>query len=437
MRGSSPVNEQSLHYAGWRVVAALFLVEMSIFGFGMYGQGIYVTELRRLIGWPTGLIATGTTISLVLGSLLSVFVSDLLRWIGPCRLVLAGIAALAAALALLASANSVVQLYAGFFVLALAWVGLGAVTAAAIVGAWFDRKRGLAISLTFTGATCSGIVLTPGLVLLVEAIGFRNALWVAAACAVVVLVPLVVAIIRFPLEQERPAESAAPPSEALSRMSLLRSAGFWSFTAPFASALLVQVAFIVHQIAILTPVIGFQQAGGAVSLTTAMALAGRIGLGLLVDRINPRRATALSILSQAAALAVIGRSSDSTALFLACAVFGFSIGNLITLPALIVQREFAPGAFGVVLGLSMGVSGVVNALGPAAMGLLRDITGGYATPIFAGVAIHIVSALAVLVTPAGAKRIAIALRRFPSVRSASPHTASMPSARHPPESPGH
>ena len=87
-------------------------------------------------------------------------------------------------------------------------------------------------------------------------------------------------------------------------------------------------------------------------------------------------------------------------------MFGFSIGNLITLPALIVQREFAPAAFSVVLGLSTGVAGLVNACGPAAMGLLRDATGGYATPIFVGVAIHVASAIGLLMKPAIVQRIA-------------------------------
>ncbi|MBC7580311.1 MFS transporter [Tardiphaga sp. vice154] len=406
MRDSISSDEQSPRYFGWRIVAALFLVELSIFGFGLYGHGIYVTELRRLNDWPTGLIASGTTLSLVLGSLLSMFVSDLLRWLGPRSLVLAGVAALATGLALLGSATSVLQLYIGFSVLALAWVGLGAVTAAAIVGAWFDRKRGLAISLTYSGATCSGIVLAPGLVLLVGSIGFQQALWLAAAATLIVLIPVVATIVRFPRAAERLVASTNPTSATLSRWSLLQDAAFWSLTAPFALALFVQVAFIVHQIAILIPSIGFQRAGVAVSLTTAMSLAGRIGLGLFADRTDPRRVAVLSILSQSAALAVIGQSSDDSALLVACAVFGFSIGNLITLPALIVQREFAPGAFSVVLGLSMGVAGVINACGPAAMGLLRDLSGGYTTPIFIGVVIQVASALGLLLKPAIVRRMA-------------------------------
>lgn len=403
---AGPADETSWHYRGWRIVAVMLLVQMAIFGFGLFGQGIYLAELRRLNGWPTGVIAAGSTLCLVLGSLFSMFVSDLLRWIGPRGLVLAGIAALAAGIALLVSADTIPQLYAGFVVLSLGWVGLGTITAAAIVSAWFDRKRGLALSITFTGATLSGMLLMPGLILLVEAFGFRPAFGIAAAAAVVVLVPIVALVIGVPHPRERAVEAAhAAPS--LSRATLFRDPVFLCLTASFAFAILVQVAIIVHQISILTPALGFQSAGIAVSLTTAMSLVGRIALGVVADRIHPRRAAAVSILSQAAALSVMGWSTSTTGLFVACAVFGFSMGNLITLPALIVQREFPSGAFSMVLGLSMGVAGVINACGPAAMGLLRDATGGYPTPIFIGVGIQVVSALAVLTAPR--KRLQIGL----------------------------
>ena len=76
MNQSQPVAEQSLRYGGWRIVAALFLVEVAMFGFGLYGQGIYVTELRRLNNWPTALVASGATLCLLLGSLLSVTITD-------------------------------------------------------------------------------------------------------------------------------------------------------------------------------------------------------------------------------------------------------------------------------------------------------------------------------------------------------------------------
>lgn len=393
------MDEASWRYPGWRVVAVLLLVEVAIFGFGLFGQGIYLTELRRLNGWPTGLIAAGSTLCLVLGSLLSMFASDLLRWIGPRSLVLAGIASLASGVGLLATAASVPQLYAGFVVLSLGWVGPGTITAAAIVGAWFDRKRGLAISITFSGSTLSGILLTPTLVLLVDRNGFRDGLVMAAAVAVIILVPLVASVIRFPRLQERQTASAALAAPSLSRAELLRDDGFWYLTLAFAFAILVQVAFIVHQVSMLMRVVGFQSVGAVVSLTMAMSLAGRIVLGVVADPIDPRRATAASIISQAAAFGLLALSSGTIELVVASAVFGFSMGNLITLPALIVQREFPADAFGTVLRLSMAIAGVINACGPAAMGLLRDLTGSYGTPIMIGIAIQLASAAVVLFAP--------------------------------------
>ena len=41
------LQETSLRYAGWRVVFACFLMALFLFGFGLYGQGVYFAELQR------------------------------------------------------------------------------------------------------------------------------------------------------------------------------------------------------------------------------------------------------------------------------------------------------------------------------------------------------------------------------------------------------
>ncbi|MBV9565218.1 MAG: hypothetical protein JOY90_32920 [Bradyrhizobium sp.] len=45
------IEESSPAYRGWRVVFACFLVAFFIFGFGLYGQGVYLAELQRSLGW--------------------------------------------------------------------------------------------------------------------------------------------------------------------------------------------------------------------------------------------------------------------------------------------------------------------------------------------------------------------------------------------------
>ena len=381
-------------------------MELFIFGFGLYGHAVYLVELQRLHGWSTTLISTASTVSFLLGSVLAAFTNDALLRLGPRRLILLGMCALAASVVLLATTTTVSQLYLAYALMSFGWMGMGTVVAATILRAWFDRRSGLAMSLAFNGATCSGIIVAPVLVLLVARIGFTSAMLTMAGIMVVILVPVVIALIRLPANAgSSPSEQAmrgipdngAKPKS--SRWTLLRSIGFWTISAPFALALLAQVGFIVNQIALLQPAMGQSLAALAVATTTAMALIGRLCLGLVADRLDPRFATTVSLLTQAGALCAIILTDNVVGLFLACAVYGFSIGNLIALPPLIIHREFEQAAFATVLGMSTAVGGVISALGPGMVGLVRDATGGYAAPLAICLLLKLVSAAIVVVRP--------------------------------------
>jgi MFS family permease len=394
------VDESSLAYPGWRVVLACFLVALFIFGFGLYGHAVYLAELQRLYGWSTGLISNASTLSFLLGSLLAAFTSDVMVRMGTRRFLLCGIAALAASTTLLAFAETPWQLYAAYILLACGWMGMGTVVIATIVSAWFDSRRGLAISIAFNGATFGGIIIAPALVVLIGAIGFTRAMLAMTAAMVVVLVPAVIGLIGIsvpPGEAARRDQASIPNKPpALSRGQLLRDFGFWTIAAPFSLALLAQVGFIVHQIALLEPSMGRSLAALAVAVTTTMAVVGRLCLGLVVDRLDPRAVTAVSLVTQAAAVFAISQTSEPTVLFAACAVYGFSIGNLITLPPLIIHREFEPAAFGTVLGLSTAICGVVSAFGPGLVGFVRGATGGYTAALMLCLTLQLVSAAIVL-----------------------------------------
>jgi cyanate permease len=79
-------------------------------------------------------------------------------------------------------------------------------------------------------------------------------------------------------------------------------------------------------------------------------------------------------------------------LIAACALFGFSVGNLITLPSLIVQREFPPASFGVLISLITAINQVTYAFGPGVVGLLRDLSGSYTPPFYGCIALEVVAA---------------------------------------------
>lgn len=397
-------DETSLRYAGWRVVFACFLMALFLFGFALYGHGVYLAELQRLNGWPAALISGASTVSLLLANIFATFTNELVARLGPRRLVLLGLAALAASMVLLAFATAPWQLYFAFALMSLGWIGMGTIVSATIVSLWFVRRRGLAISLAFTGASCSGIVVTPLLVYFVERFGFAAAMLAGTAVMLAVLVPVTVAWIGPPsaggpaaagIDDPPQVETPSAASD-ISRAMLVRRVAFWTISIPFALALVAQIGFIVHQIAMLEPKIGRANAGFAVSVMTFMAIAGRLGLGMVVDRFDPRLVTAVSIVSQAAALLTILHFDTVPIVLVACGVFGFSVGNLITLPPLIMHREFSAASFVVVMGLSNAVSGTIGALGPALIGLVRGWSGDYDTALALCIALELIAAVIVV-----------------------------------------
>src|SRR6266446_5398297 len=106
------IDEASIRYDGWRIVAVCFLVATFGWGFGFYGQSVYVAELHRLHGWPASLISGGTAFFYVFGAFLGAFVSEAIRSFGPRDCLVAGVLAMAAAAVLIGQVTELWQLYA-------------------------------------------------------------------------------------------------------------------------------------------------------------------------------------------------------------------------------------------------------------------------------------------------------------------------------------
>lgn len=392
--------ESSLRYDGWRVVFACFMVATFSWGLGFYGHGIYLAELQRARGWPTSLMSTATTLYYLSGSLLVVYVSDILQRLGPRTMLIAGSTLFSLAAAGIAYVHEPWQLFVAYFVMATGWMLASAGALTNIAGLWFFEKRGLAISLALTGASFGGIVLTP---LMVEAIsrwGFQSAMLGTAAATFVILVATILLCVGKP-----PAHAAAaavahpglPAGETWTRARALRSLQFWTLTLPFAFGIGAQVGFLVHQLALLQPKMGLQTASYAVALTTTTAVLGRFVVGAVIDRINQRIASALSFVSQALALLALINTDSHVAIFVCCAVFGFSVGNLITFPSLIISREFGAKSFGLLVGLSVAINQVIYAFGPGVVGWLRDFSGSYTPSLILCIALQCLAAIIILI----------------------------------------
>jgi predicted MFS family arabinose efflux permease len=393
------IDETSIRYDGWRIVAVCFLLATFGWGLGFYGQSVYVAELHRLRGWPASLISGGTTFFYLFGAALVAFVSEAIKAFGPRNCLIAGTFAMAAAAISIGQVTEPWQLYAADAVLAFGWAGtsLGIITNT--LGLWFDSKRGMAISLALNGASFGGIVGVPLLVAAIGTFGFSGAMIASAIVMVALMVPVILIFVGRPPIGAGAGTVATEdaPSPTQIRAAAFRDIGFLSVSIAFALVLFAQVGFIVHLISFLDSVIGRERAAVAVALLTAMAVVGRMLFSTVIDRLNQRLASAISFVSQAVALAVIINVHNDVALIAACALFGFSVGNLITLPALIVQREFDPRSFGVLISLITAINQITYAFGPGVIGLLRDASGSYSLPFYVCIALELMAAMLIMI----------------------------------------
>src|SRR3954466_3448612 len=333
----TPIDETSIRYDGWRIVLVCFLLATFGWGLGFYGQSVYDAELHRLRGWPTSLISSGTTFFYLFGAALVAFVAEAIKAFGPRNCLIAGTFAMAAAAISIGQVTEPWQLYLANAVLAFGWAGTSLSIINNTLGLWFDKKRGMAISLALNGASFGGIVGVPLLVAAIGYFGFSGAMIASAVVMVALMVPVILIFVgRPPVHAYASAVAAADaPSPTQIRARALRDIAFLSVSIAFALVLFAQVGFIVHLISFLDSVIGREKAAIAVALLTAMAVVGRVLFSFVIDRMNQRLASALSFISQAIALAIVINVHNDIVLIAACALFGFSVGNLITLPALI------------------------------------------------------------------------------------------------------
>ena len=369
---------------GWSVVVACGVIAACSWGLGFYGLGVYLEALHRLHGWPTSLISAAISAYYLVGALGLLVVGGVIERWGPALVMVYGSMAMGAAVAALGWLREPWHLFVVLVVMGTGWACLSLTAITAAIMPWFPDRSAPAVTLALTGASVGGMVFVPALVAIGQIHGFTALTAAGAATLLVVALPLSALVVRRPrtaLPSGSPSGADGAGGRAWSRRQALATGRFWTLAVAFGLALVAQVGFIVHQLALLEPTLGHLQAALAVSATTVSALLGRVVAGALADRMDRRVLSASIFAVQAVALAVTAVSTSAPSLFTASVAFGLGVGNVITLPPLLVHAEFGARSFATIFGMASAAMQVGVALGPGLVGALRDATGGYAVAI--------------------------------------------------------
>ena len=234
---------------------------------------------------------------------------------------------------------------------------------------WFVRRRGLAMSLAFSGVGVGSVVLLPWLQTLIERAGWRAACWWLGAVVLVVLAPLNLLLRRRPEDLGlAPDGDRAPGGPAAgvrttnvvdaARVAAdwtlgraLGTARFWWIAVSYLSGLYAWYAVQVHQTRYLADRIGREWVWTVGNLGFALC-----SLALILLRHAPTpRLVELMVVAQG--------------------LLGY---GLVAVIGAIPADVFQGAHYGAIFGSLMLAAIVGGAAGPWATGAMYDATGGYA-----------------------------------------------------------
>ena len=383
-----------LRFQGWTVVSAAFCLAFFAWGIGFYGPGIYIATLAESRGWPVGGLSIAVTFHFLVSAGLVAQLPDWHRRFGVAAVTRAGVVASAAGLFAWGFGPSPWMLAPAAALTGIGWALTSGAAINAMLIPWFDRRRPAALAMAYNGASVGGIAMTPFWAWLIAGWGFASATAVVALLMLLVLWPLAGrGLGRSPAEYGQHVDGeaeprrppAVAPAPARSRAALLGDARFRGLTLAFAVGLFAQMGLVTHLVSLLVPAMGVQGAGLAMSLVTVFALLGRTVTGWVLPAGERRRwAAAATFGTQVAGSAVLLLAGDAVPwLLVGCALFGIGVGNLLSLPPLIVQAEFSPVDVGRVVALMQAINQALYALAPAGFGLMRAGVSGEAAILLA------------------------------------------------------
>jgi MFS family permease len=261
------------------------------------------------------------------------------------------------------------------------------------ISRWFDRRRGLAVSIVASGNYLAGTIWPPLLTWAAAAVGWRQAYVWAGLAIVATMLPLT-----YFLRRRAPRLSAADIASASAALD--RAAGIGVSNTALLALLVIAgfaccVAMSMPQVHIVAYCgdLGYGVARGAemLSLMLGFGVVSRIVSGWISDQIGGIRTLVLGSVLQCLTLLAYLPSDALVSLYVVSALFGLAQGGIVPSYAIIVREVFPAEQAGARVGFVLMATIVGMAAGGWLSGLIFDLSGSYQMAFVHGIAWNIVN----------------------------------------------
>ncbi len=327
------------------------------------------------------------------------------------RAVLTGVgAALGAAAVAFGAVSGFVLLTLGFAALRFFGQGSLMLCAGNLASQWFDRRRGLALSLTMLGFSVSVAVHPPLAQGLIDALGWRTA-WVVMGVAtwLLLLPPVLLLVFDRPealglrpdgaATQAATAHPQARPDGAAVGLTLpeaRRTGAFWIILASNCSFSALVTAMFFHQVSVFgAQGLDSATAASMFSISAVVMVVTTPLVGMLLDRLPTKPLYAGALISVSVSLVAMSMVSDLASAVGFGVLFGMANAAMHAHFTFVWPRFFGRRHLGSIQGVAQMAAVIGASVGPIPLGLGYDYLGSYGGTLVALAAVPVVCAVAV------------------------------------------
>jgi len=367
---------------GWVVVGAGMLMTCIAIG-AMLSLAVFLQPIEADTGWSRGGISTAATLDFLCMGAAAFLWGMMSDRFGQRVVVLLGSALLGLGLVAASRATTLLEFQLTFGVLVGIAAGSFYAPMMAAAADWLEHRRNLAVALVSAGMGIGSMTVSPLAGWLLGAFDWRIAMLVIGLLAWVLLIPAAL-LVRRPPDAPQTADAVLPTSGAAQDSRLTATQAL--FTPQFAVIALTHFACcaahsgpIFHMVTYAT-ICGLSPmlAVSVFSLAGFAGLGGRIGFGMIADRIGAKPVLVAGLFVQALAVGAylfVGALGEFYALSV---VFGLAYGGVMPLYAVLVRDYFGQRIMGSTFGAVSAFASLGMALGPWAGGFVFDTYGSYA-----------------------------------------------------------
>ena len=362
----------------------LALAIASIGGVGMWSVVVVMSGVQAEFGASRGAVSLAFTLTMLGFGLGGVATGKITDRFGIVTAIALSIVFLGSAYVAAGLSSTLWQFIAVYFLIGL---GCSATFGPLMAEAshWFERYRGLAVTIVASGNYFAGTIWPPLVNWGVQSVGWRTThIVIGLFCAATMTLLLLLLRAQIGGEKVRDHDDAPPP-----QVDLKLSTNTLTTLLCFASVSCC-VAMAMPQVHIVAYCgdLGYGVARGAemLSLMMAFGIVSRIGSGYLADKIGGLRTLLIGSVAQGFALLFYVFFDSLSSLFIISAMFGLFQGGIVPSYAIIVRESMPAREAATRVGIVILASVAGMSLGGWLSGVIFDATGSYAAAFINGLA---------------------------------------------------